>query len=75
MHVPVHAVVQHTPSTHVRPLPHSPVEPHESPVMPRDAQWPVASQYAVASQAGSPLHVIAHIGAGWSAIDVHVTDG
>jgi len=74
-HVPVQALVQHTPSTHESPVAHSLVEPHAAPVIPRDVQTPPLLQNAVGSQSASLAHMLAQTGAVWSAALVHVTDG
>jgi hypothetical protein len=74
-HVPVQALVQHTPSTHESPVAHSPVPPHAAPVIPREVHVPVGPQKAVGSQSASPAQVLGHVGALCSTALVQLTDG
>jgi len=74
-HVPEHELVQHSPSTQLRPVAHSEVMPHDAAFIPRDWHTPIGLQNAVGSHCESIVQPLAHIGAVCVVIAPHDTDG
>ena len=74
-HVPEHALVQHTPSTHESPVAHSAVLLHAAAFIPREVQTPLALPNAVGSHSASLLQPLAQMGASCEAALVQVTEG